>query len=166
MSVANVWLERGSDRRAIMTCARKSGDRIGARAQHQPAMGQPPPLPPIAAPLDRPRPPPPPSAGLVPITDLVVATPALSSLKAAVVAAGLAGTLGGAGPFTVFAPTDDAFAAIGATAAALIQAAERGSPGELQSILLVLPNTRLPLPAGAHGPRRPPFGSTTSWPAR
>ena len=35
-----------------------------------------------------------------------------TTLVAAVVAAGLADTLKGAGPFTVFAPTNDAFAAL------------------------------------------------------
>ena len=45
-------------------------------------------------------------------TDIVaaaVATPSLSTLVAAVKAADLLGTLQGAGPFTVFAPTNDAF---------------------------------------------------------
>ena len=46
------------------------------------------------------------------ITELVVATPALSTLLAAVQAAGLADTLASEGPFTVFAPTNDAFAKI------------------------------------------------------
>lgn len=40
------------------------------------------------------------------------AAPNLSTLVAAVKAADLVGTLQGAGPFTVFAPTDDAFAKI------------------------------------------------------
>ncbi len=46
------------------------------------------------------------------ITDLVVADARFDTLEAAVVAAGLAETLAGPGPFTVFAPTDDAFAAL------------------------------------------------------
>jgi uncharacterized surface protein with fasciclin (FAS1) repeats len=46
------------------------------------------------------------------IVDAALATPALSSLAGAVVAAGLAGTLSGPGPFTVYAPTNDAFAKI------------------------------------------------------
>jgi len=46
------------------------------------------------------------------MADLVVATDALSTLEAAVVAAGLVDTLNGPGPFTVFAPTNDAFAAL------------------------------------------------------
>ena len=44
------------------------------------------------------------------IVDAAVATPQLSTLVAAVTTAGLAGTLSGDGPFTVFAPTDSAFA--------------------------------------------------------
>ena len=46
------------------------------------------------------------------IVELAQATPDLSILVEAVVAAGLASTLSGAGPFTVFAPTNAAFAAL------------------------------------------------------
>jgi uncharacterized surface protein with fasciclin (FAS1) repeats len=46
------------------------------------------------------------------IVETAIATPAFSILVEAVQAAGLAGTLSGDGPFTVFAPTDDAFAAL------------------------------------------------------
>merc|ERR1719460_2129104 len=46
------------------------------------------------------------------IAELAVATPQLSTLLAAVKAAGLVETLAGEGPFTVFAPTNDAFAKI------------------------------------------------------
>ena len=45
------------------------------------------------------------------ITDVAIATPDLSNLVAAVGEANLASTLAGAGPFTVFAPTNAAFAA-------------------------------------------------------
>merc|ERR1719500_1836568 len=45
-------------------------------------------------------------------TRLAIATPQLSTLLAAVKAAGLVDTLAGAGPFTVFAPTNDAFAKV------------------------------------------------------
>lgn len=51
--------------------------------------------------------PPPPQQNVV---QLAQATPDLSILVEAVVAADLAGTLSGAGPFTVFAPTNEAFA--------------------------------------------------------
>merc|ERR1719182_389849 len=44
------------------------------------------------------------------IVDLAVATPDLSTLVTAVKAGGLVDTLSGAGPFTVFAPTNEAFA--------------------------------------------------------
>merc|ERR1712073_209618 len=44
------------------------------------------------------------------IAGTAAATPALSTLLAAVKAAGLAETLSGEGDFTVFAPTNDAFA--------------------------------------------------------
>jgi uncharacterized surface protein with fasciclin (FAS1) repeats len=44
------------------------------------------------------------------IVDTAVAAGTFKTLVAAVTAAGLADTLKGAGPFTVFAPSDDAFA--------------------------------------------------------
>ena len=46
------------------------------------------------------------------IVDTAVAAGSFSTLVAAVTAAGLVDTLKGAGPFTVFAPTDEAFAAL------------------------------------------------------
>merc|ERR1711915_694087 len=46
------------------------------------------------------------------IAELAIATPQLSTLLAAVKAAGLVETLSGEGPFTVFPPTNDAFAKI------------------------------------------------------
>jgi transforming growth factor-beta-induced protein len=46
------------------------------------------------------------------IVQLAVGTPALSILVEAVLAAELQGVLSGPGPFTVFAPTNDAFAAL------------------------------------------------------
>ena len=46
------------------------------------------------------------------IVDTAVAAPQFKTLVAAVKAAGLVDTLKGKGPFTVFAPTDDAFAKI------------------------------------------------------
>ncbi len=44
------------------------------------------------------------------IVDIVVANPDFETLESAVIAADLVDTLSGEGPFTVFAPTDDAFA--------------------------------------------------------
>ncbi|MEO1546685.1 MAG: fasciclin domain-containing protein [Bacteroidota bacterium] len=46
------------------------------------------------------------------LVEIVVETEPLSILEAAVIKAGLAETLSGEGPFTVFAPTDDAFVAL------------------------------------------------------
>ena len=66
------------------------------------------------------------------ITSQVVASPDLSTLESAVIKADLATTLEGTGPFTVFAPTNDAFAASGITSAVV------GSltPDQLKKILL------------------------------
>jgi len=44
--------------------------------------------------------------------DLAIATPDLSTLVSALKAGGLVATLSGAGPFTVFAPTNEAFSAL------------------------------------------------------
>ena len=46
------------------------------------------------------------------IVEIASGNPEFSTLVAAVSAAGLAGTLSGAGPFTVFAPNNKAFAAV------------------------------------------------------
>ena len=66
------------------------------------------------------------------ITDKVVADPSLSLLEKAVVKAGLATTLSGAGPFTVFAPNDSAFSASGLGAADI----DATSADDLKKILL------------------------------
>lgn len=56
------------------------------------------------------------------IVDTAVAAGSFETLVAAVTAAGLVDTLKGAGPFTVFAPTDEAFAKLPAgTVEALLQ---------------------------------------------
>ncbi len=47
------------------------------------------------------------------VVDIIVNSDVHTSLKAAVIAADLAGALSGDGPFTVFAPTDDAFGELG-----------------------------------------------------
>jgi uncharacterized surface protein with fasciclin (FAS1) repeats len=57
--------------------------------------------------------------GVLNVVQMAQANPIFSTLVSAVSSAGLAGTLSGAGPFTVFAPTNDAFAAISATVAGL-----------------------------------------------
>lgn len=64
-----------------------------------------------------------PPSGSSTITDLVVAGDQFTFLEAAVVKAGLTTTLSGTGPFTVFAPTDDAFRAAGFADAAAVSAA-------------------------------------------
>merc|ERR1719276_612524 len=58
------------------------------------------------------------------IVDLAVATPDLSTLVAAVTAGDLVATLSGAGPFTVFAPTNAAFDALPAGLVASLLKAE------------------------------------------
>jgi uncharacterized surface protein with fasciclin (FAS1) repeats len=60
------------------------------------------------------------------IVDTAVAAGSFETLVAAVKAAGLVDTLKGDGPFTVFAPTDEAFAALPAgTVEALLQDKEK-----------------------------------------
>ena len=67
------------------------------------------------------------------VVDIVVASPDHNTLEAAVIAAELADDLSGPGPFTVFAPTDAAFAALPAgTVDALLQ----DPTGALANILL------------------------------
>lgn len=65
------------------------------------------------------------------IVDAAIATPQLSTLTSLVVAADLAGALSGPGPFTVFAPTNDAFAKVPAQLLGLIG----GDPALLKSVL-------------------------------
>ncbi|MFD2565080.1 fasciclin domain-containing protein [Aquimarina rubra] len=55
-----------------------------------------------------------PPAGLQSIVEIAVGTPELSTLVGALQVADLVDTLNGDGPFTVFAPTNDAFAALDA----------------------------------------------------
>ena len=66
------------------------------------------------------------------ITGKVVADPNFSTLELAVGRAGLAATLSGTGPFTVFAPDNAAFAAAGITEAALNSL----TPAQVSAILL------------------------------
>ena len=67
------------------------------------------------------------------IAELAAATPDLSLLSAAIEHAGLSATLSGAGTFTVFAPTNDAFTAAGLGTVDLINAQD---PDALAAILL------------------------------
>lgn len=73
----------------------------------RPLTGSPAPSQPVA-----PSAPVPPPVASNTITDIVVADGRFDTLEAAVIAAGLADTLAGPGTFTVFAPTDAAFAAL------------------------------------------------------
>jgi uncharacterized surface protein with fasciclin (FAS1) repeats len=66
--------------------------------------------------------------GVLNIVQMAQLNPAFSTLVGAVVDANLAATLSGAGPFTVFAPTNPAFAAIAPTVASL-------SPAQLTTVL-------------------------------
>ncbi len=66
------------------------------------------------------------------ITDLAIATEDLSTLTELVVAADLADTLASEGPFTVFAPTNDAFGKLPSRAVDIIVS----NPDILTSILL------------------------------
>ncbi len=67
------------------------------------------------------------------VVDVIVDSPDHNTLEAAVIAADLAGTLAGDGPFTVFAPTDAAFDAL---PAGTVDALLADPSGDLTSILL------------------------------
>jgi uncharacterized surface protein with fasciclin (FAS1) repeats len=67
------------------------------------------------------------------VVDIIVNSPDHNTLETAVIAAGLAGTLSGTGPFTVFAPTDAAFALLPAD---LLSALLADPTGDLTQILL------------------------------
>ncbi|OIP84098.1 MAG: hypothetical protein AUK37_06185 [Rhodobacterales bacterium CG2_30_65_12] len=72
--------------------------------------------------------------GMKTIVDIAAANPDFETLVAAVTAADLVETLSGEGPFTVFAPTDDAFAALPAgTVEGLLAPAAKG---DLTNVLL------------------------------
>ncbi|MFN8243233.1 MAG: fasciclin domain-containing protein [Ferruginibacter sp.] len=72
------------------------------------------------------------STGPGTVTDLVVNTADFSTLESAVVRASLQSTLSGTGPFTVFAPDNNAFAAAGITETVLNSLTQ----SQVQSILL------------------------------
>lgn len=73
------------------------------------------------------------SAELQDLVDTAASTPTFSTLVAAVQAAGLVDVLKGEGPFTLFAPTNDAFAAL---PAGTIDALLADPQGDLTDILL------------------------------
>jgi uncharacterized surface protein with fasciclin (FAS1) repeats len=66
--------------------------------------------------------------GVLTLVQMAQANPAFSTLVNAVSSAGLVSTLNGTGSFTVFAPTNDAFAAIASTVAGL-------NPSQLTTVL-------------------------------
>ena len=74
------------------------------------------------------------------VVGLAKATPDLSTLVAAVTAGDLATTLQGKGPFTVFAPTNQAFSGIQSTVDTLLKPANKA---DLQNVLTyhVVPGT-------------------------
>lgn len=67
------------------------------------------------------------------VVDIIVNSDDHNTLEAAVVAAELADDLSGDGPFTVFAPTDDAFSAL---PAGTVETLLKDPTGELAQILL------------------------------
>lgn len=67
------------------------------------------------------------------VVDIIVNSEVHNTLEAAVIAADLAGTLSGEGPFTVFAPTDAAFEAL---PAGVLDALLADPAGELTNVLL------------------------------
>jgi transforming growth factor-beta-induced protein len=73
------------------------------------------------------------SIGMNDIVDTAVAAGAFKTLVAAVTAAGLVETLKGVGPFTVFAPTDEAFGKLPKDAVADLLKPE--NKAKLQSVL-------------------------------
>lgn len=74
-----------------------------------------------------------PAAASTTVVEAAMATPDLSTLVTAVQAAGLVDTLNSPGPFTVFAPTNQAFSAVPApTLNSLLQPANRA---QLSSVL-------------------------------
>jgi uncharacterized surface protein with fasciclin (FAS1) repeats len=75
----------------------------------------------------------PPAPQTTTVVDVIVNSDVHNTLEAAVVAAGLVETLSGTGPFTVFAPTDEAFAAL---PAGTIETLLADPTGALTQILL------------------------------
>jgi uncharacterized surface protein with fasciclin (FAS1) repeats len=67
----------------------------------------------------------------VSVTDTIARTPELSTLSRLIAEAGLADTLRGAGPYTVFAPSNDAFKALPADALVKLAADKEALRGVL-----------------------------------
>ena len=87
------------------------------------------------------------------VTDIVVTSPVHNTLEAAVIAAGLDDDLAGAGPFTLFAPTDAAFDAlpagttVDAGSTGFIVFASSWNPGEERPVKCYF-NSSAPIPDG------------------
>jgi uncharacterized surface protein with fasciclin (FAS1) repeats/subtilisin-like proprotein convertase family protein len=75
----------------------------------------------------------PPAAPVTTVVDIIAGSVVHNTLEAAITAAGLIEVLEGDGPFTVFAPTDDAFAAL---PAGVLDALLADPTGQLTDILL------------------------------
>lgn len=88
---------------------------------------------PTTAPMSEPTTAPAEEAEMMDIVDTAVAAGNFTTLVAAVEAAGLVDALKGEGPFTVFAPTDDAFAAL---PEGLVATLLEDPAGDLTQILL------------------------------
>jgi uncharacterized surface protein with fasciclin (FAS1) repeats len=69
------------------------------------------------------------------VVDIIVGSEIHTTLETAVIAAGLDGALSGEGPFTVFAPTDEAFDAVEAAAPGTLAALLADPSGALTQIL-------------------------------
>ena len=65
------------------------------------------------------------------VADTIAANPNLSTLSGLIVKAGLTETLNGTGPFTVFAPSNEAFAKVPAKTMEMLSA----NPAQLKSVL-------------------------------
>lgn len=89
------------------------------------------------------------AASAASITEIAAGDARFSTLVAAVTAAGLAETLAGPGPFTVFAPTNDAFAALPAGTVETLLKPE--NKAQLTDILLYHVDDRLLTAAGIPG---------------
>jgi uncharacterized surface protein with fasciclin (FAS1) repeats len=77
------------------------------------------------------------AAGDETIVDIAAGNPDFSTLVSLVTAAGLAETLSGTGPYTVMAPTNEAFAAVPADTLAQLQADPTGALAEVLKLHVI-----------------------------
>ena len=96
----------------LAACGGSNNPEANNAAANNTAMNEEPTAEPTAEPTVEPTPEPTEAPMLADIVDTAVADGRFTTLVAAVTAAELVDTLKGEGPFTVFAPTDDAFAAL------------------------------------------------------